>query len=296
MNSDSDVDMSWIELAAGGDNSLKRAMSSTSTGQTIEAKRSRIVPGGVSEGVQTEGETESMLDGSRAAALDHDLKMDSDEMEGVEVAKEKKEDVGKEEKEVGRSGPEPAEVKKERERIRVGRQKERDEKTAFWTTPGLRPLFEPPILDWDWFFRVWIPSDLRYKALFPNDPEKRCRMKDIDGERGVLAEYRHCAAMASDDPETDSERQEFYDNLHDEICKDWNEVAREYDDIWAMATDLARFEFVRLDNDGRTTQLQHWIGQGADVFRDWGDEVREKYSYLVPQGFAENPLVTFKFF
>lgn len=55
-----------------------------------------------------------------------------------------------------------------------------------WTTSGLRPLAEPPILDWEEFEREHMPSDIRYRALFPDDPEKRSRMKDLDGEYAAL--------------------------------------------------------------------------------------------------------------
>lgn len=47
----------------------------------------------------------------------------------------------KEEETIAREG------RRERERVEAERRKNRDEKTAFWTTPGLRPLAEPPILD-----------------------------------------------------------------------------------------------------------------------------------------------------
>lgn len=302
MDSDSDCDMSWVELAASEDKPLKRAMSASSTEPRFKAKRSRTVCEGnerISVGVQTECEVNGMLYGCKGAESDEEAQMEMDgaEMEGVPVGQEKNEHVGKEEEEVesGEEQAEDAEVTKGRERMRAEKQKERDEKNAFWTTPGLRPLAEPPILDWDWFFRVRIPSDLRFKALFPDDPEKRCRMKDLNGELAALHEYTHCAGLATDDPETDSRRREFYQHLLDDIFEDLKEVDQECDAVWAMATDLSRFEFRHLDNDGRTTRLEQWIKKGADVFYSWGDEVRQKYSYLVPQDFARNPLDTFEF-
>lgn len=54
------------------------------------------------------------------------------------------------------------------------------------TTPGLRPLAEPPLLSWEQFQREYMPSDIRYRALFPDEPEKRSRMKDLAGESGAL--------------------------------------------------------------------------------------------------------------
>ena len=105
------------------------------------------------------------------------------------------------------------EKRKQNESERNAKQKIRDEKTAFWTTPGQRPLAEPPILDWDWFFRDHIPSDLRYAALFPNDPEKKYRMKGLNGESEALFEYLCCLVQIcprwSWDPET-TRRSEHY--------------------------------------------------------------------------------------
>lgn len=157
-----------------------------------------------------------------------------------------------------------SERKSKQERIEAEKQKKREEDTAFWTTPGLRPLAEPPIVDWEWFVRTCIPSDLGYKALFTGDPWKRCRMKDVDGEMEVLFEYTKFAGFMRDDPETDHFRREFYKNLHDDPHEDWQKVHKEYCEIYFMATRLSRFEFMELDNDGRTTKLEQWIEKGAD--------------------------------
>ena len=53
--------------------------------------------------------------------------------------------------------------------------------------PGLRPITETPILSIGDVVNG--PSDIRYKALFPNDPDKRSKMKDIAGEHDALLEY-----------------------------------------------------------------------------------------------------------
>lgn len=41
------------------------------------------------------------------------------------------------------------EKRQEMEKIRAEKQKQREDETAFWTTPGLRSLAGPLILDWD---------------------------------------------------------------------------------------------------------------------------------------------------
>ena len=55
--------------------------------------------------------------------------------------------------------------------------------------PGLRQLGEAPILDSDEFKRQWIPSDKRYKAVFPHDHDLQCKAKDLKSEQAVLIEY-----------------------------------------------------------------------------------------------------------
>lgn len=165
-------------------------------------------------------------------------------------------------------------------------------------TPGQRPLAEPPILDWAWFFERYIPSDLRYKALFPSDPENRSRMIDLDGERHVLSEYCDCVTGRAmrDDPEIDIIRGNFNKNLRADLLEDLEEVYQECEDIWSMSTDLYHFEHNFLDSDGRTTKLEQWIKKGADIFYELGHEVREKHQHLVPSDFVKNRVATFEFY
>lgn len=184
--------------------------------------------------------------------------------------------------------------RRNREEVRAVKRREGDEKTAFWTTPGLRPLAEPPILDWDWFFRTRIPSDLRYRALFPSDAEKRAAMKDLDGERFALYHYASHAQYMRDDSEMDRKRKAFYKNLADDLCQDFSEAFEECRELWATATPLCQFEYEYLENDGRTTVLEQWISKGANIFHVTDNETKQKYQRLVPPEFVENSLTTFE--
>lgn len=53
-----------------------------------------------------------------------------------------------------------------------------------------------------------------------------------------------------DDPIIDNPRREFSKNLRDDVYEDLQDVHKEYDETSCMATDLSRFEYLRLDNDG----------------------------------------------
>lgn len=189
------------------------------------------------------------------------------------------------------------EERMQRTKIREEMEQERDEKAAFWTTSRLRPLAEPPILDWDWFFRLRMPSDIRFKALFPDDPESRARMKDLAGEKAVLTEYIYCQDTMRSDSKTEDVRRTFHENLQRDLYEEWKEVDKEYKETWAMATELGQWEYRNLDQDGGTNRVEEWIKKGADIFRNLGDgdEVREKYRYLVPLDFVHNRLATFEF-
>lgn len=195
-----------------------------------------------------------------------------------------------------RNKVEEAEAKRrERERLDEKKRRKRQGRKEMWTTPGQRPLAEPPILDWDNFFRCHIPSDMRYKALFPNDPVKRAAIKDLQGESQVLSQYVTFAYTMIDEPAVDEAKEEFYKNLGADLYADWEEVDKEYVAIFNMATELCRFEYSQLDNDGKTTQLENWVKRGANMFYEAGEEVKRKYQYLVPPDFVEDPLVTFEF-
>lgn len=66
-------------------------------------------------------------------------------------------------------------------------------------------------------------------------------------------------------------------------------------DLWFTATSLGRFEYRKLDNDGGTKRIEEWLSKGADFSRQYGDEVLEKYGYLVPPDFKVDELATFEF-
>ena len=63
-----------------------------------------------------------------------------------------------------------------------GRLHVEEPEASMWNTPALRPMNEPPMLNGEEFQRTHVASDIRYLAIFSNEPEKRARMKDVDGE------------------------------------------------------------------------------------------------------------------
>lgn len=109
----------------------------------------------------------------------------------------------------------------EQQRVRPSVRARWEGRVKHYTTPGERPLAEPPILDWEQFSRIHVYSNLRYEALFPDETqeekderekgkgrsrsrtsrgsggksktevnrEKRARLKDLKGESVALFEY-----------------------------------------------------------------------------------------------------------
>lgn len=161
--------------------------------------------------------------------------------------------------------------------------KERAFKTAFWVTPGLRPLAEPPGVDWKWFSKKWIHSDLRHRKLFPHDPRKRCDMKDLDGEQGALFEYWQWTISMADESavEGNTEREAFYDALAEELEKDHNEVVEEWEDLKGRASVLGYFEYKNLDNNGKTEGLERKLAAGEVIADEEDPDVRRVYGELL---------------
>ena len=183
----------------------------------------------------------------------------------------------------------------QKKNLLLKKRQKRDEQTAFWTTPGARPLAEPPILEWDYLLKSKIPSDLRYRALFPDNPEHRAAMKDLFGERLALAQYLQHAHKMMDCLEPDLKRHKFYENLAKDLDYDFGEVDDDVQELYTLGSDVGVFEFMYLDNDGKTTWLEKMWSKGADVLRNECDEVREKYKHLAPTDFVENPVGTYEF-
>ena len=150
-------------------------------------------------------------------------------------------------------------------------------------------------MDWDYIFREHIPSDAQYAALFPRDPERRCRQKDLDGEGVDLYHYSQCLQIMTEDEEADASRREFYRNLELEVQKEYSEVREERDTNASSASLLSQFEYSHLDRDGGTRRLLEWIDRSADVMRGYGEEVKQKYGHLLPPDFHEDELATFQF-
>lgn len=156
----------------------------------------------------------------------------------------------------------------------------REDETAMFVAPGMRPLAEAPELDWEWFERQFMPSDLRMRKLFPDNPEKRARAKDLMGERSALDEYGHWLAEMDADP-GDERRRGFYEALSKEVYYDHMDVAEEVVELYTKATDLGRFEHEYLDNDGKTTGMEALLGEGEVLFWETSPEVQARYGPLL---------------
>ena len=78
-----------------------------------------------------------------------------------------------------------------------------------FTTPGLPPLAMAPSVDWEWFAKVHVPSDLRFRRLFPEDPAKRADDKDLHGEWEALLDYSQWVDIMIKHQLTDNARKRF---------------------------------------------------------------------------------------
>lgn len=155
---------------------------------------------------------------------------------------------------------------------------ERERKTAMFVTPGLPPLAMPPIVEssyWD----LQIKSDARFRRLFPNDVERRARMKDLDGELVALGFYNHWLDLQLSDEA--STRHEFYVDLREEMSRVYWEVWDEWATLRVEATPLGRFEFYQLDEDGGTVGMIANLEDGHLFNYEDNEEVQAHYGPLL---------------
>lgn len=145
-DSDSNVDMSWVELASCEIEvkTHKRVLSLSSLEVCEEVKGSKVsdelclFTKGGSEGAGGAGDFNGGLEVEITRKV-------HDKMVGVEVECIKEDPNTSRYPEMRRVEEQEEDI--ERRRVAFEERRESDEKTAFWTTPGLRPLAEPPILD-----------------------------------------------------------------------------------------------------------------------------------------------------
>lgn len=118
---------------------------------------------------------------------------------------------------------------------------------GMWTKPGLPPLAQPPILTGERFSDTYMPSDLRFRCLFPTDPEKRSHMKNLLGEFGALHDYTNWAGdvMA---PAAEDARRGFYERLANDASQDTMVVFLETKGLFAEASEVGKFEFCFCDD------------------------------------------------
>lgn len=81
-----------------------------------------------------------------------------------------------------------------------------------WPTP----LAKPPKLDWEFIGETDLPSAERTKILFPHNPEKRARMKDLEGKRIALWQCLQWTC-SSYNIVSDPGRQRLYTGLEKEV-------------------------------------------------------------------------------
>ena len=154
-----------------------------------------------------------------------------------------------------------------------------------WTPPRHVPLATPPSIDWPEDDER-LASGLKHKFLFPNDPEKRERMKDLEGEKEALSRYflhvsgqRLEASMGLMGPSSQG-RLRFYLDLEKEILMDKEEVTREVEALFLEAGPLERFRYVHLENDGGCEQLSRFLRMGWPVIGEDEPEVIAAYGEL----------------
>lgn len=111
--------------------------------------------------------------------------------------------------------------------------------------------------------------------LLRSGPEKRARMKDLDGELEALNQYLPRVTSQAYGAGEMPVRQRFYEELE-------KEIETEYKALWKEATVLGRFEYNYSDNSpaGGMTELEGLLRRGGRVANAEHPDVRSKYGNL----------------
>lgn len=163
--------------------------------------------------------------------------------------------------------------------IHYHKRRTRKEDGDRWTTPGLRPLAEPPHVAWEEILDRALPSEKRTRLLFPRDPEKRCRMLNLEGEERALWEYWGQSLIMREGG-LSTGRTKFWAQLLKEIRRDHHEVLRERVRLHSEAGALEQFEYFWLSNDGVSTQRLEENLENGYFFKRLDPEIYEKYKAL----------------
>ncbi len=111
----------------------------------------------------------------------------------------------------------------------------------------------------------------KLRIIFPNDPIKRTRHKDLEAEWQLLEEYDNW----SNNIEGKRREYRFWTGLNSAIMKDLAAVSKEVNDAISThpngtgLSPLQYWEWQFLDNDGGTTMLRTFLKEGMDVFNDY---------------------------
>lgn len=154
----------------------------------------------------------------------------------------------------------------------------------FWR--GMPPLEQPPQFNYEQFVDECIPSDFRFKKLFPADADvgKRSRYRDMRTEDELRELYRDWAFDMKENTAAlgNCEGQEFYQELVRNLDMDHIEDLDAKHAVFKQAKDLARWEYKYLDNDGDTKGLVRFIQERGENHVFGGcKEAKEKYGYLL---------------
>ena len=98
--------------------------------------------------------------------------------------------------------------------------------------------------------------------------------RDLDGEIHPLYQYSQCSDIMIDDGCTDGTRQEFYEDLKENLDIDYEEVVMEVAENYSFASGVERVKYRYLDRNGETRRLEGWLARGANVFRYVDSETR----------------------
>lgn len=146
-----------------------------------------------------------------------------------------------------------------------------------------RPFAEPPHFDYELFQKEHVPSDKMIIEMFPNDPQRRTKYRDVHTENELLTMFHEWSSKTHKEETRACSLEQcavcrFHERLVADLEIDFHDVGEEYKFIQTSLSDLQTWQKTHLDMDGELEIAQQRLDAGIDIFGGRGGfEALRKY-------------------
>ena len=144
----------------------------------------------------------------------------------------------------------------------------------------------PPHFDYKMFEEEHVPSDKLVVKMFPNDPEGRTKWRDLHVEHELLGMLNHWTIETNVEENCGTGHScshcDFHNNLARELEIDLQDVGDELDNATGLFTGLQIWQAKHLDMDGELKKATTELRIGKDIFSEpGGREALNLYGHIL---------------